>query len=80
VTHGKSIQAIKDALTRGIGGILEQQNAEGKWQPVSYYSSSLSKEERDYSATELECKALHDYILHYAVYLKYIPHFERSIQ
>jgi hypothetical protein len=59
VTHGKSIQAIKDALTskpvlmqvdktkpfrlkvdacrvgRGIGGILEQQNAEGKWQPSS---------------------------------------------
>ena len=61
---------------RGIGCILEQQNADGKWQPVSYYSCSLSKEERNYSATELECKALHDCILHYAVYLKYIPHFE----
>ena len=61
---------------RGIGSILEQQNAEGKWQPVSFYSCSLSKEERNYSATELECKALHDCILHYAVYLKYIPHFE----
>ena len=61
---------------RGIGCILEQQNDEGRWQPVSYYSSSLSKEERNYSATELECKALHDCILHYAVYLKYIPHFE----
>ena len=61
---------------RGIGAILEQQNGEGKWQPVSYYSCSLSKEERNYSATELECKALHDSILHYAVYLKYIPHFE----
>ena len=61
---------------RGIGGIMERQNDEGKWQPVSYYSSSLSKEERQYSATELECKALHDCILHYAVYLKYIPHFE----
>jgi exodeoxyribonuclease III len=61
---------------RGIGCILEQQNANEKWQPVSYYSCSLSKEERNYSATELECKALHDCILHYAVYLKYIPHFE----
>lgn len=61
---------------RGIGGILEQQNTEGKWQPVSYYSSSLSKTERDYSATELECKALHDCILHYHTYLQYIPHFE----
>jgi exodeoxyribonuclease III len=61
---------------RGIGSILEQQNSEGKWQPVSYYSCSLSKEERNYSATELECKALHDCILHYAVYLKHVPHFE----
>ena len=61
---------------RGIGGILEQQNAEEKWQPVSYYSAALSKEERDYSATELECKALHDCIMRYAVYLKHIPHFE----
>jgi hypothetical protein len=61
---------------RGIGCILEQQNSESKWQPVSYYSCSLSKEERNYSATELECKALHDCILHYSVYLKYIPHFE----
>jgi exodeoxyribonuclease III len=61
---------------RGIGCILEQKNDEGKWQPVSFFSSSLSKEERNYSATELECKALHDCILHYAVYLKYIPFFE----
>ena len=61
---------------RGIGCILEQQNLESKWQPVSYYSSSLSKQERNYSATELECMALHDCILHYATYLKYIPKFE----
>lgn len=61
---------------RGIGCILEQKNEQGKWQPVSYYSSSLSKAERQYSATELECKALHDCIVHYAIYLKHIPHFE----
>jgi hypothetical protein len=61
---------------RGLGCILEQQNDEGKWQPVSYYSSSLSDAEREYSATELECKALHDCIIHYAIYLKHIPHFE----
>ena len=61
---------------RGIGGILEQKNSDGKWQPVSYYSASLNKSERNYSATELECKALHDCILHYHTYLQYIPHFE----
>ena len=61
---------------RGIGGILEQQNSLGRWQPVSYYSATLNKSERNYSATELECKALHDCILHYHTYLQYIPHFE----
>ena len=61
---------------RGIGCILEQQNTDEKWQPVSYYSSTLNKSERNYSATELECKALHDCILHYHTYLQYIPHFE----
>ena len=78
VDNTKKFRLKVDAcrVGRGIGCILEQQNEEGRWQPVSYYSSSLSKEERNYSATELECKALHDCILHYAVYLKYIPHFE----
>ena len=78
VDNTKKFRLKVDAcrVGRGIGGILEQQNAEGKWQPVSYYSSSLNERERAYSATELECKALHDCILHYAVYLKYIPHFE----
>jgi len=78
VDNTKKFRLKVDAcrVGRGIGCILEQQNSAGKWQPVSYYSSSLSKEERNYSATELECKALHDCILHYAVYLKYIPHFE----
>lgn len=78
VDNTKKFRLKVDAcrVGRGIGGILEQQNDEGRWQPVSYYSSSLSKEERNYSATELECKALHDCILHYSVYLKYIPHFE----
>ena len=78
VDNSKPFRLKVDAcrVGRGLGCILEQQNCEEKWQPVSYYSSSLSKEERNYSATELECKALHDCILHYAVYLKYIPHFE----
>jgi uncharacterized ubiquitin-like protein YukD len=34
---------------RGLGCIIEQQNDEEKWQPVSYYSASLSKNERQYS-------------------------------
>ena len=78
VDNTKKFRLKVDAcrVGRGIGCILEQENSEGKWQPVSYYSSSLNKSERQYSATELECKALHDCIIHYAIYLKYIPHFE----
>jgi exonuclease III len=78
VDNTKKFRLKVDAcrVGRGIGCILEQQNDEDKWQPVSYYSSSLNKTERQYSATELECKALHDCIIHYAIYLKHIPHFE----
>ena len=61
---------------RGLGCILEQPNDEGKWQPVSYYSQSLNQAERNYSATELECKALRDCILHYKLYLQYTQKFE----
>lgn len=78
VDNTKKFRLKVDAcrVGRGIGCILEQENDEGKWQPVSYYSSSLNKTERQYSATELECKALHDCIIHYAIYLKHVPHFE----
>ena len=78
VDNTKKFRLKVDAcrVGRGIGCILEQENEEGKWQPVSYYSSSLNQTERQYSATELECKALHDCIIHYAIYLKHVPHFE----
>ena len=62
---------------RGIGAILLQideniaifQNKE-VWQPIAYWSRALTKEERRYSATELECTGLHDSILHWRVYLQ----------
>ena len=37
---------------------------------MSYWSKALSRTEREYSATEVECKALHDALLRYDVYLK----------
>ena len=62
---------------RGIGAILLQvddnilsaQNRE-VWQPIAYWSRTLSKEERRYSATELECTGLHDALIHWRVYLQ----------
>ena len=47
---------------RGIGAILlqldENISIAGEkevWQPIAYWSRTLTKEERRYSATELEC-------------------------
>ena len=64
-------------IGRGIGAILLQQDEEilareqrEHWRPIAYWSRSLSKEERRYSATELECTALHDSILHWKIYLQ----------
>jgi len=54
---------------KGIGAILLQLNDVEIYQPVAYWSRSLTPAERNYSATELECTALHDTILHWQVYL-----------
>jgi len=54
---------------KGIGAVLLQLNSYDKYQPVAYWSRGLIPAERNYSATELECTALHDTILHWQVYL-----------
>ena len=54
---------------KGIGAVLLQLNSHDKYQPVAYWSRGLIPAERNYSATELECTALHDTILHWQVYL-----------
>ena len=63
---------------RGIGAVLLQQadHNGGRWQPVAYWSLKLTETERNYSATDLECKGLHDAIEHWSVYLKNSPSFE----
>jgi hypothetical protein len=55
---------------RGIGAVLLQQDDEGRWHPVAYWSLKLTDTERNYSATDLECKAMHDAILHWSKYLR----------
>ena len=51
---------------RGIGAILLQidenialSEHREVWQPIAYWSRALTKEERRYSATELECTGLY---------------------
>ena len=57
---------------RGMGAVLLQQNEkdENRWYPVAYWSMKLTETEREYSATDIECKALHDAIFHWAKYLQ----------
>ena len=54
---------------RGLGAILLQPDDNGDWHPIEYFSKSLSDSERNYSATELECKALHDSLVHWHMYV-----------
>jgi transposase InsO family protein len=54
---------------KGIGAVLLQLNDVEEYQPVAYWSRALSAPERNYSATELECTALHDTIIHWQPYL-----------
>jgi transposase InsO family protein len=57
---------------RGIGAVLLQQNPDdnNRWHPVSFWSLKLTNAEREYSATDLECKAMHDAIEHWSTYLR----------
>ena len=55
---------------RGLGAVLLQRGPVGSLQPVAYWSRSLSDAERKFSATELECTAVHDVILHFRTFLQ----------
>jgi hypothetical protein len=61
---------------RGLGAILLQQNEFLAWQVVAYWSRGLTAAERNYSATDLECTALHDAILHFKIYVRNGRQFE----
>jgi len=55
---------------RGIGAVLTQQNDQGVYRPIAYFSKMLTPRERiAFSATAVEAKALHDSIMHWAAYL-----------
>jgi hypothetical protein len=71
VSELKPFVVVIDAcrVGRGIGAILMQDDEDGVLHPVAYWSRGLSDAERRYSATELECTALHNAILHWKSYL-----------
>ena len=50
-------RVICDASNYCVGGVLEQET-NGKWHPVEYYSKRLSSSEKNYSATDREYVAI----------------------
>jgi len=56
-------------IGRGFGAILFQKDINNNLHPVAYWSRSLLAAERNYSATNLECTALHDCLMHWSSYL-----------
>lgn len=47
-----------DASTVGVGAVLAQEDVEGNERPISYMSQKLTKTQRNYTITELECLAV----------------------
>ena len=55
---------------KGLGALLLQRDEDAVLRPVAYWSRGLNTAERNYSATGLECTAMHNCILHWSVYLQ----------
>lgn len=61
----RPFQLHTDASNIGLGAVLSQTSEGGVDRPVAYWSRTLSRPEKNYSATELEClavvSALHEF-------------------
>ena len=58
-----------DASGRGLGGVLEQEQADEKYHPIAYASRTLSPHEQQYGITELETLAVVRSLRHFRAYL-----------
>lgn len=55
---GAKVEVHTDASSVGVGAILYQQQDNGEYKPISFYSRKCSKEESKYSSVELEALAI----------------------
>src|SRR6266498_1999807 len=58
-----------DALLKGLGAVLEQEDENGNLRPVAYASKSLILAEKNYHTTDLECLAIIWSVKHFHKYL-----------
>ena len=64
-----AIEVHTDACKLGLGGILLQQQPDGSWRPVAYFSRSTNPMEQVYHSYELETLALVETVKRFRVYL-----------
>ena len=69
----KPFQLITDASTIAVAGILEQQDEDDRWRPVSFHSRKLHANEQMYSSYDLEALAVVDSVEHFRCYLEGRP-------
>jgi transposase InsO family protein len=63
-----------DASAFAIGGFLAQNQSDGSWRPIAYWSRKLNGAETRYSATERELLALVEAVDEWRVYIEGSPH------
>ena len=62
--HNADIALTTDASDIGVGAVLEQQ-VDGHWQPLAFFSRKFSMAERRYSTFDRELLAVHTAIQHF---------------
>ncbi len=58
-----------DASTRGIGGVLEQQQEDGSWQPVALWSRPTTDAEKRFHIREIELLAVVEMLVRFSAWL-----------
>ena len=77
--YTKDFLLKRDASKEGLGAVLSQKQADGKYHPVAYGSQTLTAHEKNYHSTKLEFLTLKWAITeHFKEYLLYQPFLVRT--
>ena len=67
---GRKLALQTDASETGIGSVLNQQSANGEWQPLSFFSRKLNAREKRYSAYGRELLGIFLSVKHFRTFLE----------
>lgn len=72
--HTLPARVETDASGGAIGGILTQQDSQGRWHPCAYYSRKIQPAERNYETHDGKLLAIVEAFRQWRHYLQYSPH------